>query len=512
MFTHQLIKYAWRTHMACNCFEIKSTSVSAAAPDPTKHVNYVLGMVLGEDDFKQEFAYLAGRDQWLARDLIGYGTVRGLRVHVDVDGSNGPRINVESGVALSPKGQLICVPAAQCASINDWLLQRVDDVRAKIGSPPASLSLYVTLCYRCCPDDDVPIPGEPCRSEDQLTKPSRLRDDFSLELRLNPPRQREEDAVRDFVDWLGQIDMSDPTAVSPTLGVFLDAIRAAVLPLTSPLASPLASPVDFLLGSPPTDLRINPGDAREYLRAAFRLWTTELRPRWIERWCGCATDGDAPTPAEACVLLAAVQVPLLPSGDGFLADDRVLPSVHEERRPFVVSLRLLQEWLLARASAAGTQAPLFDSPPASPVHSVPGPESPPSSPPASPPGPIPATSPALSVVAAGTFRIKFTSATAGSVAILRGSTALGGLGIASAAYDARIGFSFRFTGFNAHATYIVKLIPWWPDGAAATAVPFRLYQQGAVSTPGAFHVRVQFDAAVRSTQTANFSIEVDQIA
>ena len=28
-------------------------------------------IVLGEDDFRQEFAYLSGRDQWLARDAIG---------------------------------------------------------------------------------------------------------------------------------------------------------------------------------------------------------------------------------------------------------------------------------------------------------------------------------------------------------------------------------------------------------------------------------------------------------
>ena len=36
--------------------------------DLTKHVNYVPGMVLDEADFRQEFAYLSGRDAWLARD------------------------------------------------------------------------------------------------------------------------------------------------------------------------------------------------------------------------------------------------------------------------------------------------------------------------------------------------------------------------------------------------------------------------------------------------------------
>src|SRR5689334_8395827 len=96
-------------------FATKVDTTSATPPDPTKHVNYVMGMVLGVDDFTQEFAYLSGRDQWLARDLIGYGTVCGLRVSTDVDANRGPRVSVDVGVAVSPRGQLIRVTAAQCA-------------------------------------------------------------------------------------------------------------------------------------------------------------------------------------------------------------------------------------------------------------------------------------------------------------------------------------------------------------------------------------------------------------
>src|SRR5262245_44311449 len=99
-----------------SCFS-NSTGASAAEPDPTKHVNYALGMVLGVDDFNQEFAYLSGRDQWMARDLIGYGTLRGLRVTTEID-AKGPRVVVDPGVAVSPRGQMICVPAAQCAYLD----------------------------------------------------------------------------------------------------------------------------------------------------------------------------------------------------------------------------------------------------------------------------------------------------------------------------------------------------------------------------------------------------------
>ena len=209
-------------------------TTSAASPDPTRHVNFNVGMILGVDDFNQEFAYLSGRDQWMARDLIGYGTVSGLRVSTEND-VKGPRVVVQPGTALSPMGQLIRVPTAQCAYLNDWL--NLDATRRELtgqpASPPTTLRAYVVLCYRDCPAEKVPVPGEPCRSEDDVLLPSRLVDDFRLELKLEPPGQREEDAVRDFVAWLNQINVSD-SATSTPLEDFIEEIRAAAHLSTSP--------------------------------------------------------------------------------------------------------------------------------------------------------------------------------------------------------------------------------------------------------------------------------------
>src|SRR5215510_14292294 len=98
--------------MSCSCFSANTNSMTVADLNPAKHVNYTVGMVLGVDDFTQEFAYLSGRDQWMARDLIGYGTVRGLKVATEIDSVKGPRVIVDPGVAVSPSGQMICVPAA----------------------------------------------------------------------------------------------------------------------------------------------------------------------------------------------------------------------------------------------------------------------------------------------------------------------------------------------------------------------------------------------------------------
>src|SRR5262245_475614 len=94
---------------------------NSAEPDPSKHVNYVLGMVLGVDDFTQEFAYLEGHAELAAREAVGYGVLRGLRVGAAADGPKGPEVTVSAGVALTPRGQLVRVPLTQCAVLNEWL-------------------------------------------------------------------------------------------------------------------------------------------------------------------------------------------------------------------------------------------------------------------------------------------------------------------------------------------------------------------------------------------------------
>jgi hypothetical protein len=321
-------------------FQTQTASATQTAPDPHKHVKYSLGMVLGVDDFDQEFAYLSNRDQWLARDTIGYGTVCGLQVKIQTD-ERGARVEVEPGAAINPLGQLIRVTPGQCAYLNDWLTAHSGEVLSRVSSPPLSwLTLYVVLCYRDCPTDPVPIPGEPCRDESEATAASRWQDDFELTLSWSAPDQVEENAVRDFVAWLRQVEISD-SATSMPLADFLAAIRDATYLLQSPPAVP-PSPPDFMYGSPPAGWAINTADACEYLRAALRVWVTELRPLWR----GAACDG---LPSENCVLLAELNVPVV---DGQVSSTDSV-TIHEERRPYLVHLRMLQEWMTCGPQPAG---------------------------------------------------------------------------------------------------------------------------------------------------------------
>jgi hypothetical protein len=374
-------------------FAAPASTLEAKAPDPSRHVNYALGMVLGVDDFNQEFAYLAGRDRWLARDAIGYGTLSGLKVTLD-SGTKGPRLTVTSGSALTPRGQLVCVKPAQCAYLNDWLAARNNDIPALLGSPiSGTLDLYLTLCYRDCPVDLVPIPGSPCRAEDELMAPSRLVDDFSLELRTTPPNQAEEDLLRDFVAGLGKLTFGGG---GPYLSVddFQKALSDIVTtsfasPLSSPLASPVSSPLSSPLAAPAEihldfsalfGMELDPALSADYYRAAFLVWIEEIRPK-VHSLCGCgggccgSKDGDAPK-ADECLLLARVSVPVIESAGNWLVDDIGTVTIDESRRPILLHLRMLQELLTGgsastspgaalvaagNVSANANQAPVFGS-------------------------------------------------------------------------------------------------------------------------------------------------------
>jgi hypothetical protein len=324
--------------------------------DLTKHVNFTAGMILGVTDFKKEFGYLAGRDRWLARDAIGYGTVSGLGVRIEKDAKKGHRVMIQPGVAISPRGQLICVPAAQCAYLNEWLaaakaadLHKWIRTEHDIVSPPVSpspvnkeLRLYVVLCYRDCLTDEMPIPGEPCRDESELMAPSSVKDDFTLELRFEPPKQPEEAAVRRYVAWLKKIEVTGGGSSTP-INDFLKAIRHEFLPQSPPVSLPA--------------LHLRADDVCEYMRAAFRLWVTELRNVLSERKTGCAVEMTGAESIDDCVLLAELRVSLNSLSPGWKVSDTRESEVNEAERPFLLHLRMLQELMLC-AGMAETPAPV----------------------------------------------------------------------------------------------------------------------------------------------------------
>ena len=303
----------------------------AKQPDPKKCVNYTFGMVLGVDDFQQEQAYFLGKHQWHHRALHGYGTVNGLQISRQ-NGANGPEILVAPGRAIDPLGRDIGVTPDQCARLNDWLRTN----REKLELPENAdfeQTLYVILCHRECATDLVPIPGEPCRSQQEAMAASRLQDDFELKLALTPPRQIEEETIREFGALLGRIEIRSEAPEHLSQDDLLALIRQLD-------AAPGSPP----LSSPPGDddiLYLHPATAAEDLRAALRVWVTEVRPKLL------AEDVANNNHDDYGVLLARLDFHV---NLGLTVDFNSI-RIEEEERPYALSTRLLQEWLLCGRTA-----------------------------------------------------------------------------------------------------------------------------------------------------------------
>jgi hypothetical protein len=287
-----------------------SLAPSPAPADPRKHVNYVLGMVLGVDDFNQEYAYLSGRDQLAARELAGYGVLRGLRVSTAVDATRGPEVLISAGVAITPHGQLVRVPLTQCAFLNDWIATHRSELNARGVAPPATLTLHAMLSYADRKTDFVPIPGEPCRSEDESMAESRVSDDFKLELRLDAPEQRQEEAGRAYLAWLASVPVVDDaaaTALEPFLTRILDAAGRAPGPvIPAPGMPPQPVPSGTAIFDVAPTVSIPRSQVGAYLREAVLLYPT-LRAAWLG--AGASADGEEPN--ETALLLGSLRVPIV---------------------------------------------------------------------------------------------------------------------------------------------------------------------------------------------------------
>jgi hypothetical protein len=336
--------------------------IESPAFDESKHVNYTLGMLLGVDDFHQEFAYLAGRDRRLARQTVGYGTLVGLRVALDTDDTvKGPRIRVDPGTALTPRGHLVCVKPTQCAYFDDWLAAKRFDLTKANVVVPGPITVHIVAGYRDCATDFVLLPGSPCRDEEEMKIASRVADNFVLEIRHKAPWQYEEDAIVDYIAWLRQIAVGggSPTALAD----FEKAIVNAAHVVASPPEVPQQAGWNKLRFDPPfLPLVIDSHRVSDYLRVAFRVWATELRPRVHPLCCGgsgCCGGNTAPDlEPEDLLLLASINLPVRVDANGqWRVDQTNLAQLvlDQTRRPMLVHTRFLQE-LAADGLQSGSAA------------------------------------------------------------------------------------------------------------------------------------------------------------
>jgi hypothetical protein len=286
-----------------------------------ERLRYVLGQVLGVQDFQQEQHYFLHKDRLHARALHGYGTISGLAVSIGGVQLAEIEVQVAPGLAQDTCGQLIAVAAKQCAALNPWLAADSGNGQSngqRIRGEDGTGVVHVTLAYAECETGHQPVFGDPCRSDDEAIQPTRLKDDFRLSLDLTAPAQTEEDAIRAIGGFLGRITITgDPALPDDQRAALLERLRAGV-------ANPGALAPDAAFALPREQ-------ARELLRETFLHWVLAVRP--------------ALQPAEdRRILLATLRFPL---GEGNQVADPATIAIDETRRPYLLATRLLQEWLLS---------------------------------------------------------------------------------------------------------------------------------------------------------------------
>lgn len=336
--------------MGC-CTGSTFTPAPDAALDPLKRVNYTFGMVLGVDDFRQEHAYLAARDERALRETIGYGVITGLGVSAPkpASASEGQQVRVAPGLALMPDGHLVGVAAEQCANLQTWL----DAEKLRDPTTATKTTVYVLLRFAESSDSPVPIPGEPCRDESELSADARIVDSFALDFSWTPPDASEDLALRAVVAWIRGIKIRTTVPASQTLATFQTQVEAGLkeaittawgdphhpTPAMPAAATPaLPTPSRVSLPAPPTELQIPRADVAAHYEAAFEVWVRLLRSGFMAHH---GPVPDAEPLAERALLLAAVDAK---AGGSGTREVRMLG------RPQLLHLRLLQEWLLRDGS------------------------------------------------------------------------------------------------------------------------------------------------------------------
>lgn len=283
---------------------------------PNKRVNYSYGMVMDVDAFLQEQTHFEWKHALGNRLLHGYGTVCGLEVHSEPDGTD-VKILVEPGYAVSPAGAWIWVEEQLCALLNAWVQNNRDDSGGAFAAPGPN-RVFITLCYDKCPTDLVPIAGRACATDEDTRAPSRILETVRADFSWERPEQIAEDAASQLGDILAAVVFTD----DPTEDESGDLL--ALIAMLGEVTSPPLSPVD----SPPgiEEIRLWQETACDTIREALVMWVTGVCPRLQK------DPGD-------CILLACVDFQVDIGG-------RVLPltiEVDNCERPVLLPTRLQQE-------------------------------------------------------------------------------------------------------------------------------------------------------------------------
>jgi DNA-binding beta-propeller fold protein YncE len=151
---------------------------------PFTRNHYFTGKLLVERDFTDEQRYYMDKLRHHHQRLHGRGVVCGLRVREHPNpGCRDRFVCIEPGSAIDCCGREIIVREEECID-----LYAFDAIRALRQQAEATArTLQITVCYRECPTEEIPVLYDECGCDDTQCAPNRILESYRFDVRLIDP-------------------------------------------------------------------------------------------------------------------------------------------------------------------------------------------------------------------------------------------------------------------------------------------------------------------------------------
>jgi hypothetical protein len=148
-----------------------------------ERLNYQTGMMLDEQDMRDEQTFHRASLALVLRHALGMGTLAGLRVAVKDPPNPEAQLNVFPGVAIDRRGRLISLDATQKIRLGLWMAQQPAD---ELASAVTANKLVADVFLSLRPHSSQKTPVLASGSQDALdaVAPARLENRAHLELLL----------------------------------------------------------------------------------------------------------------------------------------------------------------------------------------------------------------------------------------------------------------------------------------------------------------------------------------
>lgn len=167
-----------------------ATKAKYSAYPSGSRVRYFHGMLLGDQDFRDEQIYHLEKRKLLNRKLHGWGIVCGLEIDKSEAATLKKTFTILPGLALDCMGNEIYVCKKVTLNIDDLLCVRSAQSNQTPCLPATNApehNYYLTISFDEQEGDLVPVyaPGGGC--EQKACEPSRMREGFCVELLPDKP-------------------------------------------------------------------------------------------------------------------------------------------------------------------------------------------------------------------------------------------------------------------------------------------------------------------------------------